>query len=418
MATVLFVTGLSAGDNLGATSRGILDLFKAAGHTALSIDIAAPGSVVDLQDMIERTPVDFAVGICGFGNDAFHVDDGETKNIWKSYQIPFLTLHGDSPAYLFDRHVNLTPWHGTMYGFGDHYDLRLRLPKKEGIFGIMPPIVFDQEPLEKMDFTAKRNGKIIFPKNGGNPAELSEVWRRLLPKNVSNNLFELADILVANITDEASCDIDALVVDMFHAKGMTIEHAAKTRLFYVAQLDDYLRRVKCVMLAEVLKRFPVEIHGKGWDFIDFTNAKCTVVNQCDYKETRAHIKSSLAVLDFTPNTAKGFHDRFMRAVGMHTACLTNVQSSVTQIYGKDYGLAYEFNMDAIGNLLTVMHENPADVVDAGKQAAQRFMDVFTTESSLQSYFDAAEAVRLSAISGIDALTNIQPYFIPSKTLAN
>jgi hypothetical protein len=110
----------------------------------------------------------------------------------------------------------------------------------------------DDTLASRIDFRAKVGGKLLFLKNGNDPEQLVQVWRNALPLNVFLLLTELSGHLVSQIATTTSVDLDRVVCAYFRDRGLDVDAMVSLRLFFVAQLDDYLRRVKSTSIAEVL----------------------------------------------------------------------------------------------------------------------------------------------------------------------
>src|SRR5262249_16009013 len=149
--------------------------------------------------------------------------------------------------------------------------------------------------------------------------------RQAMPATTFEMLIELASELAARIGADSDCDIDASVCEYFSNRGFHVEEFAGLRLFFVAQLDDYLRRIKSTLVADTIADFPVEIHGFNWEHMDFSGRRGKYIPGGDYSESRKWIIDSLGIIDMSPNTSRAPHDRAMRAFGLFSLCLTNEQ---------------------------------------------------------------------------------------------
>lgn len=416
MSTILFISGTTRGDALGCIIRGIAKNFERLGFETIEVNLMKENVFKSLEATLREKDVLFALSYAGIGRDIL-IDDAEGKKrvLWELLGIPYISIHGDSPAYFFDRHVNTSDNYGTVYSFREHYDLRKRLPHADiGLFGVQSPLIFDSVPKDQVDFKAKESGKLIFLKNSSDPNKVVEMWQKKCRPTMYQMLAELADVLVGDIASGEEPDIDELVTGYFKLKGIDIDAMTNLRLFFDAQLDDYLRRVKCTFMAEILKEFPVEIHGDNWEYMDFSNSPCKLVPTCDYVTSRGIIERALGVIDMSPNTGNGFHDRPMRAYGRHTLCLTNEQHCVTDVFGADNGMTFRFDRDSIANKLADVIAHPKDYIEIGIEAARIFNDRFANEESARAIVEMADAMRMSMMK---YNPNMQDYFVwPPKML--
>ena len=390
-------------------------MFESLGHDFVEINFAQPGA----GDLLNRTiagPVEFAFSFMGMAADLpGTLADGKQANLWQTLNIPFITLFGDTPAYFFDRHVLPKGPFASSYAFPEHAALRKQLPKADGLIGIGPPLPLDVMPRSAIDFKVKKNGKLLFLKNGNDPAQLLAAWREGLPESTFIMLADLASELAATIHTPLGNDIDGLVTNYFKSRGLDIQALISLRLFFIAQLDDYLRRVKSTFMAEVLRDFPVEIHGYNWEHVDFSRGRATYVHGGDYGKSRDQIRDSLGLIDMSPNTSMAPHERPLRAFGMYTLCLTNEQAFFSKHVDEHEQFMFRFEKESLANKITEVLAHPDRFLEIGTVAAESFRREFTPERTAQYFVDMATLLRLG--SG-QRPANLPNYFVwPPSALA-
>ncbi len=285
MDSVIFLAGSTRGAALESIGRSLAKGFEAFG---LQLHRDRPARQCQLV-LRQSKSIDFSRVRLVFSWVSMGADirltrpDGTHVNLWQSLNIPFITLHGDSPAYFFDRHVVQDSNIVSFYGFDEHRELRKRLPKINGPIDTLWPVALDEIPAYKLDFKAKRKGKLLFLKNGKDPAVIRNIWRSILaPRLAARHPRDRRCSWCRNLDDPANNQIDDLVTRYFNNHGFDTEHLLKLRLLFIAQLDDYLRAVKCTRMAEALMDFPVEIRGNNWGHLDFSGKKAQYIDDCDY----------------------------------------------------------------------------------------------------------------------------------------
>jgi len=384
-------------DALAAAGRAHRPLFESLGHDFVFVNFAEPGAQELLNRTIQEQPIEFAYGAAGGGADIQGTAaDGTELNLWEGIRVPFLSLKGDSPAYFFDRHVMPTPWHACLYYFPEHLDLRRRLPLTNAVYGIVPAVPFDMVDKNEIDFRKKEKGRLLFLKNGNDPEKLVQMWREAMPAATFITLADLAGELVNGINTEIGYDIDALVTAHFLDKGWDISEFVNLRLFFVAQLDDYLRRIKSTMVADVLADFPVEIHGYNWEHFDFSHRRATFVPGGDYTESKQRIIQSLGIVDMSPNTQRAPHDRVLRAFGLFTFCLTNEQRFFSRRYAKSESFSYRFEKEHLAAKIADVLAHPKQYVELGVEVAEQFRQHHRPEDFAQFLLDTAGHIRMGS----------------------
>ncbi len=184
-------------------------------------------------------------------------------------------------------------------------------------------------PRESVDVHAKAAGTVIFPKNGNCPDRLADYWRKSLPPEIFKALQAVAEESDANL--DVAFDPIAVLTRYFDRLGIDLSENRRLIFYLTAQIDDHMRRRKSTMIARSILDLPVTIRGDYWDHVDFSGRRAKYDPDADYGRTRKLLDESLAIVDMSPNTQRGPHDRALRAAGRHTAFLTNRTESIRQL---------------------------------------------------------------------------------------
>ncbi len=411
MNAVVLLSGSTVGDALGGIARSFKSLFDARGFEFIEINFGGDGNAFGLlQEVIQTKQLEFVFSYMSFSSDlAWKNTEGATGNLWEALRAPFLSLYGDSPAYFFDRHVTPSANFGSLYGFPEHLALRNRLPKINGISGVVPPILLDVAVESELDFTAKAGGDLLFLKNGNDPEALRALWINVLQPRPLQAILDLADHFAADLAGGTENQIDDVVTDYFFSAGIDIAPLTKLRLFFIAQLDDYVRRLKSTMMAKILMDFPVQIHGVNWEHLDFSGKRCKFVPECDFAKSRLMIRNALGVLDMSPNTGLAPHDRVLRAFGSDTFCLTNEQEFVHRDVPEPAAMSFRFEPDSLRERVADVLAHPGRHVDIGRENARAYRSKYPPQAGIDYLIDMAALIRLNQMPGRHA--GLPPYFV-------
>ena len=396
MRTVLFLGGSSRADSLKGMSDSFRSVFNAKGYDFIQLDLRDPQCFMStLSQLLSEKPIEFAFSFMNYGSTLQGNDEaGRKGNLWQGAGIPFLSLIGDTPGYYFDLHICRAPIHACLYGFPEHEVLRRRLPYQDiGYIGSFRSPLLDPLELDDLDFNAKTSGQLFFLKNGNDPKQLWDSWS-VLDARPLNALRELASCLASNLNSSAILQIDDLVIEFFKNFDLDITKMLKLRLFFIAQLDDYLRRLKSTMMGEILMDFPVQIVGENWGHLDFIGKPVNHVDSCDYTESRELIRNGLGVIDMSPNTGGAPHDRPCRAYGAHTLCLTNEQSFFSDDFPNHKEFSFSFSRESFRDKVADVLARPKHYVDVGIETAARFREVNPLEGVVEHLLDTAACLRL------------------------
>jgi len=338
---------------------------------------------------------------------AIEVPTGDKqRNVWDAGKTPLFKLMGDHPAYFLDLHISPYSTFVNTYGFSEHRDFFLRHMDVKGYGAIVPLVAIDALEPAQLDFEAKKKGKIFFLKNGNDPEALRQAWRDRLPPQVAESLLAMGEELLASLPHERSWEIENLVVRHFAELGIDIADRLKFLSFHIAQLDDFLRRVKSNMIAESLLDFPIEIHGECWDHLDFSGRRAQLVPFGDYTRSKQLISEALCVLDMSPNTHSRPHERFLRCASRHTLCLTNQNDFLAQQFGPFGQPLFDFTPDSIRESVSRVIADPAGHVEIGRQVGAEFTRLYP-EGGLLDFFEMMTA-QIRVQEGEDPL--IQNFF--------
>ncbi len=393
--TVIFLSGTTRGATLEGIGRSLGEGFSAMGYHFVELSLLDMTAVLEGLKAIDFSKVALVFSFVSMGMDiSLRREDGSVFDLWEETGVPFISLHGDSPAYFFDRHVVRNNRVVTIYAFEEHLELRKRLPQINGPIETTWPLVLNPLDLNSIDFKSKKNGRLIFLKNGKDPLRLRTLWKSMLTARLLEAMNELANALESNLDNPSHYQIDDEVIRYFTNRGFDIERLTKLRLFFIAQLDDYVRAVKCTRIAEALRKLPVEIRGNEWEHVDFTHCRAQYVDECDYQKSSGLIRNSLGVIDMSPNTYSRPHDRVMRAYGAHTLCLTNQQAFLEELPHKEQ-VGFTFEAESLRDKVEFILSHPADAIDIGIAMAAAYNKRHPAEATIQKLIDSAALVRFN-----------------------
>jgi hypothetical protein len=398
MDSIIFLSGTTRGGTLEGIGRAFTSALNHLGIELIELSLLDMDQLTCKLKRIDLSRVRFALSCVGMGLDLSLTQNGEVYNLWNKLGIPCITLHGDSPAYFFDRHVVYNNNVVSLYAFAEHCELRRRLPKIKGPISTLPPILLNELAGEQIDRTAKMEGTLLFLKNGKDPDEIQQHWRRCMDSRSLRAILELADELANDLNSSAGDQIDSVVTQYFENHDMDVHELVKLRLFFIAQLDDYLRAVKCTLMATALMDFPVHIRGNDWKHVDFSGKKATYIDDCNYVDSIGLIRGSLGMIDMSPNTASLPHDRVMRAYGARTLCLTNSGQQFLSGLPCSEELTFEFSKESLQSKVSYLLAHKADAIDMGVAVAEQFRKANPPERSFEKMLDYVALTKLDQLS--------------------
>ena len=368
--SIIVVTGESEGNALKDVSPDCVRALRSQASAVHTIDCREPDWVSQLIAAMQD-PVWFVFGFFGAGQSLQLSSKKTDGNLWTATRIPFVRAYGDIPAYSPHLHRQGDPNSINLYAHPEHAKFSQTWLKPVGVTAVTQPLLLDVLPEEDIDFPVKEKGNIIFPKNCNDPDAVVRFWRNELPPQVSAALETLGEELTSCGKIDQPVALDEEIIAHFTALGIDLGSSNHLVLFLVAQLDDYLRRVKSTMIARALLDYPVEIRGSNWRHVDFTGKTARLIPDTSYVKTSEIMRTALAVIDMSPNTQFRPHDRIMRAAGRYTTFLTNTQKFFELHFDNHAEFSFRFSPESIRERVEFALENPARTVELGRMLGRQ-----------------------------------------------
>ena len=390
---IICFTGGSEGDALANLTREFIAPIAEKASKIWMLNLASPSLQDELNSALQA-PVWFAYSFFGVGQETNVETGGGSRNLWEAYGIPFVRAFGDIPAYFPDRHVRR--YNNSINGYGAqcHFDFYKRWFDNRALSMLFPPISIETRALDEVDEDAKIKGSIIFPKNGNSPDAIMDYWRTSLPDTIVGALESVAEICISQDVINNELHIDDRLIRHYEEIGVDITADRAVLCFLVAQIDDYVRRIKSTMIAEAILDLPVTVRGMSWGHVNFQGKKARLDMRSDYASTRQLIDESPMMLDMSPNTVLTPHDRICRAAGRGTAFLTNEQDFLGKIVETPSKCGFRFNKKDIHDLVEHYVLNPREAVNLGLQQARGFRALYTHAGYANAMLSVVHAMSL------------------------
>jgi len=405
---VLALSGRGANDAINGMITDYSDAIAAVGLSVVQISLE-PAELQYAMGQINGGNVAFGLTWLGIGQDLSVNVDGRQTNLWEASRTPLLKLHGDHPAYFAARHSD-TPRNSVNFYVASEFIAYRRkwLREARALTALLPPMPL--APLEKAEVTSKsrRNGKLVFLKNGNDPKQLRTAWQERLPHAVTNLLDELTEQITPVGLKRGPLQIADFVAASLERRGIDPDSARYFIPFFTAQMDDYLRRVKSTMIARSLLDLPIIVQGSNWEHVDFAGRRAQLLPGQDFDHSKRIFIDQLGVIDMSPNLDSGPHERVMRAAGNYSLVLTNHQTWVGESLAGFDDLMFDFNPDSIA-------ARASDVIahrDRYLELALSFGDAFRARYPRERVGNAmVDMAELAVLQWSPEKPSIQPFFI-------
>jgi hypothetical protein len=394
---ILILSGKGENDAINAVCRQKESAFHLAGKHTYFIDFSEPDYVQHIQNALLNFEIEFAFSYLGIGSDlSWKLEDSEqVVNLWDYHNIPFIKLQSDLPSYFIKRHGGVPSTSINIYASPELAQVQSWYYRDQTTpYVINPPIIFDQQPVEKIDFSNRINGTLVFLKIGNDPNQLINMWERNLPSSISQDLLALSQDLLPTVLRCEPINIFSIIINHLAIK-MGDAYACRDLVrLYSAQLDDFFRRVKSTMLANCLKKFPVKIIGRNWEHLNDGKSTAQFSNDINFSEHSSQIfKNELGLVDMTPNFDLNVHDRFCRAVGHHAFILTNKTTWMHENFPEFDDYTYIFDEDQFESKVEFLLNNKEHVIEQGQLLGTLASERMNSLNFVTPLIEAAEKVK-------------------------
>lgn len=343
-------------------------------------------------DALAGIPIWFAFAPFGVG-ELFWAEGGTMTSPWADAGIPVVRLYGDTPAYFPLRHIQPFANSINAYGHVEHHEYFVRWFSPKAPSVTLPLFPFDRVAKGSVDVASKMAGTIIFPKNGNCPDKLAANWRKSLPPEIFRALRAVAEEADASL--DGYFDSGEAILRYFARMDIDLSENRRLANYLVAQIDDHLRRRKSTMIARSLLDLPVTIRGDNWEHVDFSGHRAKYDPDSDYVRTRELLDKSMAIIDMSPNTQRGPHDRVLRAAGRQTAFLTNRTKFYTEGFPRASTFTFQFTPESVRECIERALSRPRETVELGLDQAVRMGELLTVERYVDQVLTVVDACALA-----------------------
>ncbi len=404
MDHILYIDTWAVGNVFHQFGESLKRSLAGIGVSLHTVNALSETYAADMTQALNARNYEFAFSYLGVGKGSA----SGAVSLWDAAKLPFITIYGDSPSYFYDQHFDYGTWCVSLYVFEEHLKLRQMFSILRGFQGMVPTLPYRPVIEGTIDWKAKEQGKIVFLKNGNDPQKLREFWQRSLNPHVSAALMEISTAMAAHLDQCSHGEIVDRVLDFLKSAGLH-DGAEKLMLLMTAQLDDYLRRVKSALVANILLDYPVEVHGVNWEHIDTAGRQGSLIMESDYVKSETLIRNALATFDMSPNTVAGVHDRLSRAAGHQTLCVTNSGQGLEQHFSNTGLWSYGFSEESLRERIEWMLGHRRDVIELGAAFAREFDTAYSIDQAYAQLKRMAGFVRQN--NSTDEIDDAPPYFM-------
>jgi hypothetical protein len=381
---VLILDGSTAYNSIGIFNRELARVVRTTGLDVfmLNIDDAEAFNATLRQVMADYPErIAMCLSFSGFG-----VELGDTSgngNLWQRLKIPMLSFMLDHPAYYLARHKTPTPAIMRVYPNRDFLEFHrdhVRSPYRTAYlpFGAM---TYGREPRRREPKPGEAP-LIVFPKTGCDPQSLREPWK-FLPRLMQRVINDSIDHYWGETARSGS--VSPSVLAAADAAGIELRNDLVLFTFFIAQVDDYIRKSKVDILARKILPLPVKIYGGGLEYLDTTGAKAEILPPVDYDKLIDIFGASLAVVSMNQNIDDECHDRPYSALGSGAMPISDINPWWAKNYPALLPYSYDFRDRSVAAAVEKVLADPAAAAEiawteSGRQIKKRTFDTMVMEA--------------------------------------
>lgn len=385
---VLILDGATAYNSIGFFNRELARVVRSTGLDVfmLNIDDAEAFNTTLRQVMADYPErIALCLSFSGFG-----VELGDTSgagNLWQRLKIPMLSFMLDHPAYYLARHKTPTPAIMRVYPNRDFLEFHrdhVRSPYRTTYlpFGAM---TYGKQP-QRREPRAGETPLIIFPKTGCDPKTIRDPWK-FLPRIMQKVINESIDHYWGQTA--RSGPVSPSVLAAADANGIELRNDLVLFTFFIAQVDDYIRKSKVDILAQKLLPLPVKIYGDGLGYLDTGKARAEILPSVDYDRLIEIFRQSLAIISMNQNIDDECHDRPYSALGTGALAISDINPWWEKNYPALMPYSYDFRERSVTAAVEKVLADPMAAADLAWQESQRQCQKRTFDMMVMEALDLA-----------------------------
>jgi hypothetical protein len=368
---------------LADVSRAFMERLWPLGMRGHVIDLHAPGWADALQP-IAKEGIVFAWGAAGIGA---RLDIGG-ENVWEMLGIPFISVLADTPCQLPANHRVESRFVANGYMVRDWLDVQRRHIRSPQIAGLLPHGVL---PNARRDATpwSRRPHRMVFVKTGEDPAARRAEWDRW-PNLLRAVLHDAADAAACRPTG----DITGLVLDTALARGLHLEDRLEILFALTYQVDLHTRALRANAFARALLPLGATIIGRGWDHLDRTGARATLLPAIPAAVLPDLYADTQFLVSTNPNFSHGVHERIPNGFAAR-ACVVSDSNAFTSAHFSDLPSFHGLDWTApdLADRIAALFHDPADRGPGTEAALAVAEQDFGPMGFLQGMLDLASLVQ-------------------------
>ena len=249
--------------------------------------------------------------------------------------------------------------------------------------------------------------RIVFAKTGNAPTALAASWRAA--PRLERLLHDVLDALALERNGFANVlAFPPLIAQVAAAHRFELQPFDLLSRFLIAQIDDYIRRLKSTAIAKALLPFEVDVFGAAWEHIDSSGAKAKFHGPVDYATLETGFSSATGSLTMNPNIELSAHDRFFTAIGAGIMPLSDRNGYIAERFPEALPYSFDFSPGSIEAALEKLFGAPETALETARAMRERTRQTDGVEHAATAILEVMQSARFLHLAPKPA----QNFFVP------
>jgi hypothetical protein len=398
MDAVISLTWASAYQSVRGLVQHFAASWRAAGLEMIEISLSDADWQQRLQTTLNTRRVRFVFCTSGIGVAI----DINGENLWTKLKLPVFSLLLDHPAYFAKQHVTQPENVVLGYMFADHALFQAQAVRADNIVTTL------HYGIPELPVAPLLSGppRVILAKTGNAPAALAADWRAA-PKleRILHDALDEIDLFGKGNAHAAA--FPGVLAKAAAARNIYLQPYGRLTRFLIAQLDDYIRRLKSTAMAQALRGFEVDVFGRAWEHIDISGARAKFHGPLDYAALEAQLAGATASLTMNPNIDFSAHDRFFTALGAGIMPISDGNAYTAQNFPELAPYLFDFRPGRLEAVLERVFAAPEAARALARDVRRRARPAHGVEVAARDILETMSAAAMAATARPG-----QAFFVP------
>lgn len=381
---IVAIVGENENGILRQISHESMAVLEPEGYRGHIIDATSASDLARLNGLCQEG-IAMAWGLAGVGAGSEY----KGQNLWDFLKIPFISVLADPPCAIPRNHFIRSRFVANAYVFKEWLQVQrhfIRSPQHSVLLnslGVAPNPQRDVIPWRE------RPQRMTFIKSARNPETRRENWKQFPPR--WRAILEDAG---ATAVQRETGDITDIFVAACESHGLSTEHRKEIVFTLMQELDLYVREYRMTVFATSLLDLPVDIYGRGWDYLIPKTRRARFHSAFDAAHLSAVYAGTQFVLNTSPNISSGIHERVANGLASR-CCVVSDGNAFSKKHLADIPTFWgiDINSPDLAAQLAEIYHSPTDYTDTTQIGVDYVARTFDIKTFMQELLQIAIEIK-------------------------